>query len=196
MERREGEEANELCERAQDSLREELKLRRSEITLDDITTWLEARKKKPLSPPTSDPPPASSSLNQPSSTAPVHNDNMERMVRQVSAVMPQVPHSAIMTDLLRTMSVDATITNILEGIVAYDALPPEPPKSQTTPTATPSVLSSSSPPLKSGDLRPRKYYSAAMEAMHRQLSLNERKQQLLEKARRQYIKKYGLNVDL
>ena len=136
---------------------------------------------------------------------------------------------------------DATITNILEGIVAYDALPPEPPKSQTTPTATPSVLSSSSPPLKSGDLRPRKYYSAAMEAMHRQLSLNERKQQLLEKARRyiyctvvlratfmhtythmhththahthrvsntrqqtflfsflcrQYIKKYGLNVDL
>ena len=80
------------------------------------------------------------------------------------------------------MSVDATITNILEGVVAYDAIP-EPPKPQIAPTPAPSVLSSS-PPLKSSDLRPRKYYSAAMEAMHRQLSLNERKQQLLEKARR------------
>ena len=43
MERREGEEVSELCDRVQDSLREELKLRKSEVTLDDIKTWLEGQ---------------------------------------------------------------------------------------------------------------------------------------------------------
>ena len=41
MERREEEDAIQLCERTQVSLREELKLRRAEFTLDDITTWIE-----------------------------------------------------------------------------------------------------------------------------------------------------------
>lgn len=78
-----------------------------------------------------------------------------------------------------TRSVDATITNLLEGVVAYDALPPPQPKTLIT---TPSP--SRTPSLKSSDLRPRKYYSPAMEAMRRQLSLDERKKQLLENARK------------
>ena len=41
MERREGEEVDEFCERVQASLREELKLQRAEFTMEDVTTWLE-----------------------------------------------------------------------------------------------------------------------------------------------------------
>jgi hypothetical protein len=34
-----------------------------------------------------------------------------------------------------------------------------------------------------------------MEAMHRQLSLEEKKIELVQKARRRYIEKHGLNVN-
>lgn len=110
---------------------------------------------------------------------------------------------------VRTQSVDVTITNLLEGVIAYDALPPPQPK---THTSTPLSHTHS---LKSSDLRPRKYYSPAMETMQRQLSLDERKKQLLENARRyeppvcplrcnvtglflhrHYIEKHGLNVNI
>lgn len=80
---------------------------------------------------------------------------------------------------VRTQSVDVTITNLLEGVIAYDAIPPPQPK-----THTPSPFPSLTHSLKSCDLRPRKYYSPAMEAMQRQLSLDERKKLLLESARR------------
>ena len=43
MERREEEEVCELSERVQETLREELKMKKSEITMDDITTWLEGQ---------------------------------------------------------------------------------------------------------------------------------------------------------
>ena len=41
MERREGEEVPELCGRVQVALAEELQLRRSEVTLEDINRWIE-----------------------------------------------------------------------------------------------------------------------------------------------------------
>ena len=81
---------------------------------------------------------------------------------------------------VRTQSVDVTITNLLEGVVAYDALPPpQTQKSQTSPHTPSSV-----PSLKSTDLRPHMCYSPAMETVARQLSLEERKKQLLDNARR------------
>ena len=43
MEGREEEEVCELSERVQEALREELKMKKSEITMDDITTWLEGQ---------------------------------------------------------------------------------------------------------------------------------------------------------
>ena len=43
MERREEEEAGEFGERVQQSLMDELKLQRSEVTPDDVTAWLEGQ---------------------------------------------------------------------------------------------------------------------------------------------------------
>ena len=73
---------------------------------------------------------------------------------------------------------DATITNLLEGLVPYDPLPP--PK----PVAKPPPAVPKSSPISSMELKPRRFSSPAMEAMRRQLSLQERKKNLLENARR------------
>ena len=43
MERREGEEGGQLSQRVQESLREELKLQESQVTLDNVTAWLKGR---------------------------------------------------------------------------------------------------------------------------------------------------------
>lgn len=79
---------------------------------------------------------------------------------------------------VKTHSVDATITNLLEGLVPYDPLPPSQPAAKPLPTVT------KSPPISSVDLKPRRFSSPAMDAMRRQLSLQERKKSLLENARR------------
>ena len=92
---------------------------------------------------------------------------------------------------------DATITNLLEGVVAYDPLPPPrmPSQAPAVSTHAPSHSQPSSRTLTTSDLRPRKYYSPAMEAMRRQLSFEERKKQLLENARR-YHKCLWANIVL
>lgn len=118
MERREEEDASQLCKRTQISLREELKLQRAEFTLDDITSWIEGgvcvyvcgsglnslyytdRKKKSLPLPTSE----SQSPSHVSTPAPPTYqvpDGIEVMVKQVSTVMPQVPHTTIRNDLCK-----------------------------------------------------------------------------------------------
>ena len=76
-------------------------------------------------------------------------------------------------------SVDATITNLLEGLVPYDSLPPPPPP-QPTSTCPPAPA----PPASSVKLKSRLYTSPAMDAMRRQLSFDERKRAMLENARR------------
>ena len=78
---------------------------------------------------------------------------------------------------------DATIANFLEGVVTYDPIPSPPAKPAPKPLPPPSYITSTPPTFKSSSLRPRKYYSPAMEAMHRQLSLEERKRELVQKAR-------------
>ena len=44
MERREGESSGELSQRLQESLRQELKLQQSQVTMENITEWLKGRK--------------------------------------------------------------------------------------------------------------------------------------------------------
>ncbi|KOX78037.1 Ancient ubiquitous protein 1 [Melipona quadrifasciata] len=56
--------------------------------------------------------------NSPTSQV-IHNIEIQRMVRQVSEVLPLVPHNVILRDLLKTRNVDITIANILDGIVTY-----------------------------------------------------------------------------
>ena len=43
MERREGEDGGQLSQRVQESLREELKLQESQVTMDNVTAWLKGR---------------------------------------------------------------------------------------------------------------------------------------------------------
>ena len=45
------------------------------------------------------------------------------MVRQVQEILPRVPANVIVSDLIKTRSVDVTVTNILEGVVKYVELP-------------------------------------------------------------------------
>lgn len=194
MERREGEEVSGLCERVQESLREELCLQRAEFTMDDVAAWLKSTGKRAAVPSATATAPVQSQSPPPPPPA-SEPDWLERMVEQVSAVMPQVPTDTIRKDLLWTQNVDATITNFLEGVVAFDpVLPPTPPAPASQPPHShPSLVSSSAPRLKTSNLRPQKHYSPAMQAMYRQLSLEERKAQLIQNARKRYIEKHNMN---
>ena len=54
------------------------------------------------------------------------------MVKQVQEILPRVPAQVIVADLVRTRSVDVTVTNILEGVVKYEELPDQPQSSSST----------------------------------------------------------------
>ncbi|KAJ8683388.1 hypothetical protein QAD02_019180 [Eretmocerus hayati] len=117
-----------------------------------------------------------SSQNSGSSGSPiVASSEMQRMARQVSEVLPLVPHSVILRDLLKTRNVDVTITNILDGIVTYT---PEP----TASTATPSSSRSISPVSSS------KTGGSGCAS----LTFQERKAKMIAEARERYIQKHGL----
>lgn len=110
---------------------------------------------------------------------------LDTMVSQVTAVLPQVPHNVIRRDLgsspdnpsslldfvftVTTNNVDATITNLLEGRVKYT------PSSPSVTTAGASRRTSAS------QLFRRKVPSSSTQ---RHLSLEERKRELLQNARR------------
>ncbi|XP_014210730.1 ancient ubiquitous protein 1-like [Copidosoma floridanum] len=110
-----------------------------------------------------------------SSSQIVASIEMQRMARQVSEVLPLVPHNVILRDLLKTRNVDVTITNILDGIVTYT---PEP-----APT-TASSSSSRSKPLVSTPMTSITSTTA--------LTFQERKAKMIAEAREKYIKKHGL----
>ncbi|XP_012255620.2 lipid droplet-regulating VLDL assembly factor AUP1-like [Athalia rosae] len=104
----------------------------------------------------------------------VANAEMRRMAHQVSEVFPLVPYNVIIRDLLKTRSVDVTISNILEGIVTYV---PEPAPTNTINPA--SVSKAQTAQCKSGS-------SAGT------LSFQERKTRMIAEARARYILKHGL----
>ncbi|OXU18819.1 hypothetical protein TSAR_002140 [Trichomalopsis sarcophagae] len=100
---------------------------------------------------------------------------MQRMARQVSEVLPLVPHNVILRDLLKTRNVDVTITNILDGIVTYT---PEQSPTTSTPSSSKSKPSVSAP----------KTSNASTTA----LTFQERKAKMIAEARARYIEKHGL----
>lgn len=99
----------------------------------------------------------------------IHSIETQRMVRQVSEVLPLVPHNVILRDLLKTRNVDVTIANILDGIVTY------------TPEPTPSSVTSSSGSSNS-----------AKDKIFGTSSFQEKKAKMIQEARERYIKKHGL----
>ena len=150
------------------------------------------------------------------------SNSLEAMAAQVKEIMPHVPLAAIMRDLGtytcrlllarsqfcnvfintctigRTNSIDATIANIVEGVVPFV---PEPIKTGGDPTpraasavsAGSSASSSSSPSTSSAQVQVSSS-TFGKSANERCLSLQERKQRILHEARRRYCEKHGINL--
>ncbi|XP_043529304.1 lipid droplet-regulating VLDL assembly factor AUP1-like [Frieseomelitta varia] len=110
--------------------------------------------------------------NSPTSQV-IHNIEIQRMVRQVSEVLPLVPHNVILRDLLKTRNVDITIANILDGIVTYT-----PDSSQTV------TRSASLNQLQKSTVKDSSNVGSS--------SFQERKIKMIREARERYIQKHGL----
>ncbi|XP_046384418.1 lipid droplet-regulating VLDL assembly factor AUP1-like [Ischnura elegans] len=127
------------------------------------------------------------------------SSEIQRMARQVKEVLPHVPIDAITRDLVRTLSVDVTIANILEGQVAFQPEPTTPapspatakPSTKYSPTCSTPLTPSSSPMSSSLDTSAPSFPKTASERM---LSFQQRKDRLIENARRKYIEKNGLKI--
>lgn len=125
---------------------------------------------------------------------------LQRMARQVKEVLPHVPLDAITRDLAKTRSVDVTIANILEGQVMFQPEPtPQTTSSPSVPLWKPEKPVSSSPSSSS----PSSSASSSLDtsapnfpktASERMLSFQQRKDRLIENARRRYIEKNGLKI--
>ncbi|XP_017793910.1 PREDICTED: ancient ubiquitous protein 1-like [Habropoda laboriosa] len=103
----------------------------------------------------------------------IHNIEVQRMVQQVSEVLPLVPHNVILRDLLKTRNVDITIANILDGIVTYTP--------ESSQTVTPSV------PLNQLQKSTVKTTSNLGTS-----SFQERKAKMIREAWERYVQKHGL----
>lgn len=96
--------------------------------------------------------------------------------------------------LVRTRNVDQTITNILEGHLVYT------PESTSTPSTlpAPTIVNASTSSNTHKQIKQEPLCTAAStfgkSAQERTLSFQERKQQLIEAARKRYIEKHGLNI--
>ncbi|KRT82808.1 hypothetical protein AMK59_3061 [Oryctes borbonicus] len=122
------------------------------------------------------------------------NPEIHRMSIQVREVLPLVPYDAIYKDLIKTKSVDLTITNILEGHVSY--VPEQSkPSSSSSNSPTKSTASSSS-----GSIHQTTNTSLNTAApvfgkspQERSISFQERKRLLIENSRKRYIEKHSLS---
>lgn len=103
----------------------------------------------------------------------IPSGEIQRMVRQVSEVLPLVPHNVILRDLLKTRNVDITIANILDGIVTYT------PDSSQTVTPSASTYHEQRISVKGNS---NLGYS----------SFQKRKDKMIRDARERYIQKHGL----
>ncbi|KAK7485870.1 hypothetical protein BaRGS_00022865 [Batillaria attramentaria] len=99
------------------------------------------------------------------------------MLRQVQEVLPYATGRAVLADLEATRDVDVTITNILEGRVdlQQQPQPPQPSSSQSM--------------METETFKAAHFPKTAPE---RQMSLQERKQAMLEAARARYKEKHGI----
>ncbi|XP_018325291.1 ancient ubiquitous protein 1 [Agrilus planipennis] len=129
---------------------------------------------------------------------------MQTMAHQVKDILPLVPLKVIYKDLVKTRSVDLTVANILDGHVFY--IPETQPASSSSMSpsavkASSSVnfLPSSSPSTSketvvlSQSISPSSFGKSASDRMK---SFQERKNQLIENARKRYIEKHGLENSL
>lgn len=132
---------------------------------------------------------------------------LQNMGRMVKEVLPMVPINVIYKDLVRTRNVDQTITNILEGNVSYSPELPSTPTHSSSPLTAPypndsSPSTSASYTTASVTLLNNRVNTAdpmctaaqsfGKSAKERMLSFQERKELLIENARRRYLAKHGM----
>lgn len=130
------------------------------------------------------------------------NFELQRMAQQVKEVLPHVPFNAIYNDLAVTRNVDTTITNILDGRVQF--VPETTTSSRSSISSQPSTSSQSISSRSEGSNDSSKgsvtFNTAAStfakSANERSKSFQERKMQLIANARRRYIEKHNLNIDI
>jgi ancient ubiquitous protein 1 len=145
------------------------------------------------------------------------SNNLEVMAAQVKEILPHVPLATIIRDLGiliinyslkrpslifslftgRTNSIDVTVANLVEGVVPFV---PEPIKTaENAPSASASSAapsSSSTSQTKASPVMQMQVSSSTFgkSAQERCLSLQERKQRLIQEARRRYCEKHGLQL--
>ncbi|KAK9709596.1 hypothetical protein QE152_g26546 [Popillia japonica] len=125
------------------------------------------------------------------------NPEVHRMSMQVREVLPLVPYDAIYKDLLKTRSVDLTITNILEGHVSYLPEQSKPSSSSSSSSNSPLKSTASSSSSSTHQATNTTLNTAVpvfgKSPQERSLSFQERKKLLIENSRKRYIEKHGLN---
>jgi ancient ubiquitous protein 1 len=126
------------------------------------------------------------------------NLELQRMVAQVAEVLPYVPSDVVLKDLVRTHSVDITISNILEGHIPYVPIPATPPsvpqqsKVSSQPMPQPSIVTSTA--IGQSSSFDTSAPTFAKSAQERNMSFHERKTRLIENARRRYVEKHGVTL--
>ncbi|XP_033031122.1 ancient ubiquitous protein 1 isoform X2 [Trachypithecus francoisi] len=145
--------------------------------------------------------PQSAQSSFPPSPGPSPDVQLATLAQRVKEVLPHVPLGVIQRDLAKTGCVDLTITNLLEGAVAF--MPEDITKgTQSLPTASaPKVRPRkwSDPSLafpSSGPVTPQPTaLTFAKSSWARQESLQERKQALYEYARRRFTERQAQEAD-
>ncbi|XP_078205162.1 lipid droplet-regulating VLDL assembly factor AUP1 isoform X3 [Callithrix jacchus] len=133
--------------------------------------------------------PQSAQSSFPPSPGPSPDMQLATLAQRVKEVLPHVPLGVIQRDLAKTGCVDLTITNLLEGAVAF--MPEDITQgTQSLPTASASKFPSS------GLVTPQPtVLTFAKSSWARQESLQERKQALYEYARRRFTERQAQEAD-
>ncbi|XP_048745570.1 lipid droplet-regulating VLDL assembly factor AUP1-like [Ostrea edulis] len=180
----EEESVENFAERVRGNMAECLNVPLTEYTWSDkqdLVKRLEEARKKEQQRSARQRPTGNSALHRTSS-----DPELQRMIQQVQDVLPDIPAAVILEDLEKTREVDLTITNILEGKVST-----EPQKNSQTSDKLSHIRKKINV-----DMAPsqQKYGDTTFHpvASNRMLSLEERKQIMLETARQRYKEKHGL----
>ncbi|OWK10359.1 hypothetical protein Celaphus_00005786 [Cervus elaphus hippelaphus] len=123
--------------------------------------------------------PQSAQSSFPHSPGPSPDVHLASLAQRVKEVLPHVPLGVIQRDLARTGCVDLTITNLLEGAVAFM------PEDITEGTQSLATASTPKPTA----------LTFAKSSWARQESLQERKQALYEYARRRFTERQAQEAD-
>ncbi|XP_047599881.1 lipid droplet-regulating VLDL assembly factor AUP1 isoform X1 [Lutra lutra] len=133
--------------------------------------------------------PQSAQSSFPPSPGPSPDVQLATLAQRVKEVLPHVPLGVIQRDLARTGCVDLTITNLLEGAVAF--MPEDITEgTQSLPTASTPKFPSSGPVTPQPTA-----LTFAKSSWARQESLQERKQALYEYARRRFTERQAQEAD-